>query len=152
MLMCENPLITSAQITHALLVSRFDVAVQIGPAKTGKVARRFGAVVSQKKHSVTDNILVRILDTDVAVGSSDVFFRILLETLLGVVGEYDIGSWGTAVGTVLCLIKSPHAQTANMTCRMVARCDRVVSNWIGANETHIAIILVPGSFGSFAGS
>jgi hypothetical protein len=55
-------------------MSRFDMAVQIGPAKTGEVARRFGAVISQKKHGVANNILFRILDTDVAVGSSNVFF------------------------------------------------------------------------------
>lgn len=94
MLVCEDSLITSAQVAHALAMSRFDMAVQIGPAKASKVAGRFGAVISQEKNSVANDVLFRVLDADVAVGGSDVFFRIFLETFLGIVGENDIRSWG----------------------------------------------------------
>lgn len=87
MLMSKYFLIPCAEITHALSVRRLDVAVKIRPAKTSEIARRIGAVVSQQKNGITDNVLVGVLDADVAVGGCDVLVGILLESLLSIVCE-----------------------------------------------------------------
>lgn len=47
---------------------------------------------------------------------------------------------------VLRLIKGSHTQTANVTCRVVAGCNRVVGDWIRADKADFAFVIVVGGF------
>ena len=89
MLVCKDLFVPGAKVTHAFMVSRLHVPMKIGPAETGKITGWLGAVVPQQKNGVTDNVLVGVLDSDVAVGRRNVFVRVFLESLLGIVCEYD---------------------------------------------------------------
>lgn len=52
----------------------------------------------------------------------------------------------TAMCAVLRLIKGSHTQAADVTCRVVAGRNRVVSNWVRADKTDFAFVIVVGSF------
>lgn len=171
MLVGEDLLVTSAEIAHALVVRRLDVPVEVGPAQAGKVAGLVGTVVSQQEDGVADNVLVCVLDADVGVGGGEVLVGVVFESLLGIVGEDDIGCWRlsehrqlaytywqqskgeaidqeekpmtySAVGTVLDLVQGSHAQAADVACLVVARRDRVVGNRVGADEADFGIVVV----------
>lgn len=87
----EDLFVAGAEVAHALVMGRLDVAMEIGPAKAGKVARLVGAVVAQQQDGVANDVLVCVLDADVGVGSGEVLIGVVLEALLGVVGKDDIG-------------------------------------------------------------
>jgi hypothetical protein len=89
----EDLFVAGAEVAHALVVGRLDVAMEIGPAKAGKVAGLVGAVVSQQEDGVADDVLVGVLDADVGVGGGEVLVGVVLESLLGIVSEDDIGCW-----------------------------------------------------------
>lgn len=67
--------------------------VEVGPAQAGKVAGFVRTVVSQQEDGVANNILVCVLDADAGVGGGEVFIGVVFESLLGIVGEDDIGCW-----------------------------------------------------------
>jgi hypothetical protein len=85
----EYFLVAGAEVAHALAMRRLDMAMQIGPAQAGKVARLVWTVVSQQEDGVTDNVLVCVLDADAAVGGGEVLVCVVLESLFGIVGEDD---------------------------------------------------------------
>lgn len=87
----EDLFVAGAEVAHALVVGRLDVAMEVSPAKAGKVAGLVGAVVAQQQDGVADNVLVCVLDADVGVGGGEVLVGVVFEALLGVVGEDDIG-------------------------------------------------------------
>lgn len=87
----EDLFVAGAEVAHALVMGGFDVAMEVGPAKAGKVAGAVGAVVAQQQDGVADDVLVCVLDADVGVGGGEVGVGVVLEALLGVVGEDDIG-------------------------------------------------------------
>lgn len=142
MLVGEDLLVASAEIAHALVVRRLDVPVEIGPAQAGKVAGLVGTVVSQQEDGVANNVLVCVLDADVGVGGGEVLVGVVFESLLGIVGEDDIGCRRSAVGTVLDLVQGPHAQAADVACLVVARRNRVVGNRVGADEADFGVVVV----------
>lgn len=142
MLVGEDFLVASAEITHALAMRRLDVTMQIGPAQPGKIARPVGTVVPQQEDGVADNLLVGVFDADVAVGGGEIAVCVGLELLVGIVGKDNIRSWRSAVGTILGLVQRPHAQAADMACLVVARRNRVVGDGVGADEADVAIVIV----------
>lgn len=85
----EYFLVAGAEVAHALAMRRLDMAMQIGPAQAGKVARLVWTVVSQQEDGVTDNVLVCVLDADAAVGGGEVLVCVVFESLFGIVGEDD---------------------------------------------------------------
>lgn len=89
MLVREDLLVTGAEITHAHLVRRFYVTMQVGPSQSGKVAGRVGTVVSEQKHRVANNVFFGIFDADIIVSGGDVLVGVVLEALLGIIGEDD---------------------------------------------------------------
>lgn len=91
MLVGEDLFVAGAEIAHALVMRRFDVAMEVGPAKAGKVARLVGTVVSQQEDGVADNVFVCVLDADVGVGGGEVLVGVVFKPRLGIVGEDDIG-------------------------------------------------------------
>jgi hypothetical protein len=93
MLVGEDFLVASAEITHALAMRRLDVTMQIGPAQPGKIARPVGTVVPQQEDGVADNLLVGVFDADVAVGGGEIAVCVGLELLVGIVGKDNIRSW-----------------------------------------------------------
>lgn len=68
--------------------------VEAWPSEAGKVAGVIGAVVSEQQDSIADNVFICVLDADVGVGYGDVLLGILLEPLVGFVGEDDEGRRG----------------------------------------------------------
>lgn len=56
------------------------------------------------------------------------------------------------MGTVLGLVQRPHAQTADMTCLVVARRNGVVGNRVGTDEADFGIVIVVGLWSSRQGS
>jgi hypothetical protein len=83
----ENLLITGTEIAHSFLVDRFDMAMEVWPAKPRKVAISIGTVVPQKENCVPNNVFVGVFDADIAVGRSEVLLGIVVEFLLGIIGE-----------------------------------------------------------------
>jgi hypothetical protein len=172
-LMREDPLVTSAQITHALFVRRLDMAVQVGPSQAGEIAVGVWAVVAEEEDGVAHDIFVGIFNADVVVRRRDVCTGEVFEALISIGGEDDVGSgclesqmsagafdqlacfgWRcpplsrqreqetyTTMSTVLVLVQCSHPQTADVACCMVAGCDRVVRNGIGANEADLSIVV-----------
>lgn len=138
----EDLFVAGAEVAHALVMGRLDVAMQIGPAKAGKVAGLVGAVVAQQEHAVADNVLVCVLDADVGVGRGEVLVGVVFEALLGVVGEDDIGCRCSAVGAVLGLVQGPHAQATDVARLVVAGRNRVVGHGVGADEADVGIVVV----------
>lgn len=168
MLVGEDFLVASAEVAHSLAMRRLDVTMQIGPAQPGEITRLIGTVVPQQKDGVANNLLVGVLDADVAVGGGEVAVCVGLELLVGIVGKDDIRGWClqiesygismvhprerqgwikgsstyTAVGTVLGLVQRPHAQAADMARLVVARRNRMVGDGVGADEADIAVVIV----------
>lgn len=140
-LMREDPLVTSAQITHALFVRRLDMAVQVGPSQAGEIAVGVWAVVAEEEDGVAHDIFVGIFNADVVVRRRDVCTGEVFEALISIGGEDDVGSGCTTMSTVLVLVQCSHPQTADVACCMVAGCDRVVRNGIGANEADLSIVV-----------
>lgn len=91
-LMCEDPLVTSAQITHALFVRRLDMAVQVGPSQAGEIAVGVWAVVAEEEDGVAHDIFVGIFDADIVVRRRDVSIGEVFEALISIGGEDDVGS------------------------------------------------------------
>lgn len=155
----EDLFVAGAEVAHALVMGGLDVAMEVGPAKAGKVAGAVGAVVAQQQDGVADDVLVGVLDADVGVGGGEVGVGVVFEALLGVVGEDDIGRWCleqllacvgekssrtrtySAVGTVLGLVQGPHAQAADVARLVVAGRNRVVGHGVGADEADVGIVV-----------
>lgn len=64
----EDLLVPGAQVAHLFLVLGAHVAVQVGPAQGGRVARQVRAVVAEEQHGVADDVLAGVADADVVVG------------------------------------------------------------------------------------
>lgn len=92
MLVGKDLFAARAQVAHALPVCRLDVTVKVGPAQAGKVARGIGAVVSEEKDRVTDNVLVGVLDANVGVDGGEIGGFVVLEFLFCVVCKDDVWS------------------------------------------------------------
>lgn len=90
----KDLLVPRAQVAHLLVVDGADMAVEIGPAETSKVAAGFGAVIPKQQHRVADNVFAGIPDADVLVRRSDITSLIVFEFFRGIVGEDDIGGVG----------------------------------------------------------
>jgi hypothetical protein len=85
----KDLLVPGAQVAHLLVVDGADMAMQVLPAKACKVALGIGAVISQEKDSIANNILARIFDANVVVSAGDVGVFVFVKTLSPVVGEND---------------------------------------------------------------
>lgn len=68
------------------------MAMQIRPTKTGKVTLSAGAVVPQEEDSVSNNVLARVLDSNVIIRTCNLLARVLFEFLVLVVGKDNEGS------------------------------------------------------------
>ena len=77
------------------------MSMEIGPAKTSKVAVRIGAVVPQEEYRVAHNILVDVFDANVVIGTGDIRIRVLFESFCRVVREDDEGGRCLFVSTTL---------------------------------------------------
>lgn len=88
----KHLLVPSAEIAHLLVMDGADMTVQIGPAESGKITVPVRAIIPQKEHSVSDDILAGIPDPDIIVRGRDLAIPIVLKPLCRVVGEDDIGS------------------------------------------------------------
>lgn len=85
----EDLLVARAEVAHLAVVDGAHVAVEVGPAEAGEVARVVGAVVSQQEDRVAHDVLVRVPDPDIVICARDVGVRILFESFRGVVCEDD---------------------------------------------------------------
>jgi hypothetical protein len=85
----KHLLVASAQVAHFLVVLALDVAVQVLPAETGKVAFGVGAVIAEQQDGVAYDVLAGIPNANVIVGASNLGVGVFLETLRCVVGEND---------------------------------------------------------------
>ncbi len=85
--MCEDLFVTSAEVTHLLVVNRPYMSMKIWPAQSGEVAGIVWTVIAEKEDSVTDDIFVRILYADVVVCTSDIFGSVVAEPFRVVIGE-----------------------------------------------------------------
>lgn len=88
-LMCEDFLVAGTEITHLLVVDILDMAVEVLPAQTGKIALKIGTVISQQQHGVADNVLASISNANVIVRAGDIGIGKVLEALCRVVTEND---------------------------------------------------------------
>jgi len=140
-LMGEALLVASAEIAHLLVVDGAHMAMQVGPAETSEVTFAIGAVVSQEEDGVADNIFARVLDANVIIGTRNVGARKVFETLGSIVGENNIGCGCSAVRTILVLVEGSQAQSANVATDVVAACDGVVDDRVGANMADVCIVV-----------
>jgi hypothetical protein len=85
----KDLLVTSAEVTHLLVVDAPHMAVEIWPAQSSKVAGIVGAVVAEEENGVANYVFVRIPDADIVVCAADVSSRVVFESLRIVVGEDD---------------------------------------------------------------
>lgn len=109
MLVSEDLFATGAEIAHAFAVGSLDMPMQVWPPQAGEVARGIGAVVSEEQDRVAHNVLVCVLDADVVVGGGDVCAGVVLELLIEVVGEDDVGS-GCLFGGLLAWASDLHGR------------------------------------------
>ena len=87
MLVCKDLLVTSAEITHLLVVNRPHMAVEVWPAQSGEVAGVVRAVVPEKEDSIADDVFIGVPDTDVFVCTGDVVRSVILESFRIVIRE-----------------------------------------------------------------
>lgn len=104
MLVCKHFFIPCTEITHLLVMCGSYVSVEIWPAQGGHVTRHIWTIVPEQKHSITDNIFVRITNANVLVCAADIGTSVGLEALLGVVGEYYKRGWCSTVWAVFVLV------------------------------------------------
>lgn len=90
----EDLLVPRTQVAHLLVVDGADMAVEVGPAETSKVAGGFGTVVPKQQHRVADNVFAGIPDTDVLVRRGHIAALVVFVLLGGVVGEDDVRGTG----------------------------------------------------------
>lgn len=86
-LVCEDFLVACTEITHGLLVDRFDVTMKVRPPKTGDVTFVVWAVVSQKQQRVLEDFLFLVLDTEVLVDLEEVRWSEVFKSFHRVIGE-----------------------------------------------------------------
>ena len=93
----EDFLVSRAQVAHALLMHRFDVAVQIRPSVAGKVAVGIWAVVSEKQNGVANDFFAGVVDADMFVCGGDFAIFVVVEPSLWLVCKDDV--WSSSLKT-----------------------------------------------------
>lgn len=90
MLVGEDLLVPSAQITHPPLMNALDVPMQVWPAQACYIAFLIRTIVSQQEHGILEYLLISISYPKCFVSLEEVGRLEVLESLLRIVCEYDI--------------------------------------------------------------
>lgn len=133
--------VARAQVAHALAVRCLDVAVEVGPAEAGEIARGVGAVVPEEEDRVADNVLVGVFDANVGVDGGEIGGLVVFKPFFGIVCKDDVRSLGSAMCTVLGLVECSHAQSADVAGFVVAGGNGVVRHRVGADEAHLFVVV-----------
>lgn len=140
--MCEYLLVPCTKIAHDLLMHCAHMAMEIWPTQASGIAARIRAVVSQQHNSVLENLLLLVANAHVLIFAEELVNLVILEALLGVVRENHSRCFGTAMGASFRLVKRAQAQSANMTCSVVARCYTVVVDRRRTDKAHIGVVVL----------
>jgi hypothetical protein len=155
MFVSENLLVASTQITHQFSVALFDVAMQVRPSQACNVAVSVWAVVPQEKYSVLEDDVFLVLYPKVFVRPHEVCLGKLFVPLCSIVREYYIGCFSLnllatfrelqsnitnlTICAVTLLVQCSQPEGADVTCLMVARCNRQMFNSRSADEAHFSL-------------
>jgi hypothetical protein len=140
MLVREDFLVPSTQVTHDLLMLCPNVTVEVWPAQASFVTVRIRAVVAQEYNSVLKYLLLLVADAHVPIIAEEPIRVVVLESLFSVVREDDCGCLCTAMGASFRLVERPHAQSADVTCPVVARRYTVVVDVRSTDEAQIRVV------------